>query len=286
MDNLIDIWISHAEKNWLETLHNHAEDLFSTTFLPSHDHHHHRRVWNICRNLLREIATFNTLMDESLVEGVLIAACFHDLGMVHSTQEDHGHLGREICETYFKKSTIHPPSRFVEILSAIEQHDIKEKKIYSGIHPDTSPGILDILSIADDLEALGVIGIYRYTEIYLKRNVTLHNLGIRILGNATARFKNISESCTNCPLLIREYHRQYSDLVSFFDSYNQQLLIERDPGEVYYGHIGVVNYIRTLSVEGETRPENFLRKVGVNNPGTIITNFFTSLHHELDQARL
>jgi len=267
-------------------LHKHAEDLFSSTFLPSHDHTHHRRVWNICRNLLGEIAILNHQMDQSLVEGVLIAAYFHDLGMVRSTREDHGVLGREICEAYFKKNKTAPPARFDEVLVAIEKHDIKEEKIYSGIQPDVPPGILDILSISDDLEAMGIIGIYRYIEIYIKRDINLRNLGIRVLGNATARFKNISESCNNCPILIREYQQHYSVLVSFFDNYNQQLLMEPKAEDVFYGHMGVVNYIRTLSVEGHTGPENFLRKIGINNAGSIVTNYFTALNNELDQARL
>ncbi len=56
--------------------------------------------------------------------------------------------------------------------------------------------------------------------------------------------------------------------------------------DVFYGHMGVVNYIRTLSAEGHTGPADFLRKIGVNNAGTIVINYFTALNNELDQARL
>jgi hypothetical protein len=267
-------------------LHKHAESLFSGTFLPSHDHTHHRRVWNICKNLLRSIVATCPDMDHSLVEGVLIAAYFHDLGTVRSAREDHGILGKEICETYFKENAIEPPSRFDEILNAIEQHDIKEKKVYSGIVPGVSPGILDILSLADDLEALGVIGIYRYTEIYLKRNIKLKDLGIRILGNASARYRNITESCVECPSLIREYRKQYTDLVSFFDNYNQQILTNPQTENVFYGHLGVVNYIRRLSVEGQTAPSDFLSEINISKTGSVVTGYFTALKNELVKARL
>jgi hypothetical protein len=267
-------------------LHNHAEDLFSTTFLPSHDHTHHRRVWNICKALMIEIATFNPLLDQSLVEGVLIAVYFHDLGMVRSTREEHGILGREICKAYFKKHAIKPPSRFGEILEAIEEHDNKEDKRCSVIQPEASPGILDILTIADDLEALGIIGIYRYIEIYLTRNITLDNLGTRILVNVRARFKNITNSCINCSRLISEYRLEYSILVSFFDSYNQQLLTEPHPEKVFHGHLGIVNYIRSLSIEGHIRPDDFISEPGMNKAGTIVTSYFTALNNELVKARL
>ncbi len=36
---------------------------------------------------------------------------------------------------------------------------------------------LGILSVADDLEAMGTIGIYRYAEIYLLRDISLENWG-------------------------------------------------------------------------------------------------------------
>lgn len=233
-----------------------------------------------------EIASFNPLLDQSLVEGVLIAAYFHDLGMVRSTREEHGILGREDCDAYFEKHTLTPPSRFGEILGAIEEHDNKEDKRCSVIHPEASPGILDILTIADDLEALGIIGIYRYIEIYLTRNITLGNLGTRILGNVRARFKNITDSCINCSMLISEYRLQYSTLVSFFDSYNQQLLTEPHPEKVFHGHLGIVNYIRSLSIEGHIRPENFISEPGMNKAEMIVTSYFTALNNELVKARL
>jgi len=178
------------------------------------------------------------------------------------------------------------PSKFDEILDAIEQHDIKGEKISAGIQPGISPVILDILTVADDLEALGIIGVYRYTEIYLKRKIDMKDLGARILGNASARYKNIKESCMNCPALISEYRPQYEWLISFFDSYNQQLLVHPSTRNVFYGHLGVVNYIRTLSVEGKTDPEDFLEKIDTNKAGSIVKEFFTALENELVKARL
>ncbi len=286
MENLINIWITSAEDRWLEKLHLHAKNLFEGIHLPSHDHTHHRRVWNICTALLNEVATFNSAVDQTLVEGLLIATYFHDLGMVRSTGEEHGTLSRDICETYFLESPDVPPAGLKQVLDAIEKHDVKDGKISSVFEAGASPSILELLSVADDLEALGTIGIYRYTEIYLMRDVSFRNLGIRILGNVSNRFKNILIRCENCPKLLLNYRQQYSDLVSFFDNYNQQLLTEQRPETVFSGHLGVVNYIRSLGIEECFMPGEFVLKTGTGNTSHIITNYFSALKHELEQERL
>ena len=102
MEQEIKLWIDQAETTWLEVLYKHAKALFQNGSLPSHDHTHHLRVWNLCKSLLTEIASFNSRMDYELVYGILIAAFFHDLGMVFSTREDHGRLSRENCEQWFR----------------------------------------------------------------------------------------------------------------------------------------------------------------------------------------
>ena len=78
METGIDIWIRQAEDRWLDLLYSNAKRLFRKNTLPSHDHSHHMRVWNLSKSLLREISTFNPGIGRSLVEGVLIAAFFHD----------------------------------------------------------------------------------------------------------------------------------------------------------------------------------------------------------------
>lgn len=270
----------------MDALHIHAQELFSGTFLPSHDHTHHRRVWHICRNLLRELDDIKVPMDQSLVEGILIAAYFHDLGMIRSPRADHGVLGRAGCEEYFSGNGLKPPFRFREILDAIELHDLKEKKNRERFRTGKPPGILDILSVADDLEALGVIGIYRYSEIYLKRRIPLKELGVRILGNASSRFKNISEACALLPVLMNACVAQYDELVTFFDCYNQQLLTVTGDRDVFDGHVGIVNYIRSLTTEGDTEPGDIVRAIGRENRSVVVRDYFTLLKNELDKARL
>ena len=46
--------------------------------------------------------------------------------------------------------------------------------LIDGINND----LLTILSVSDDLDAFGYIGIYRYTEIYLTRGIDPEKIGI------------------------------------------------------------------------------------------------------------
>jgi HD superfamily phosphodiesterase len=276
LDNVLEIWIDRAEASWLDELYANAENLYRNSSLPSHDHSHHLRVWNLSKTLLREIATFNSTIDQSLVEGILIAAFFHDLGMVYSTRVDHGHLGVELCLEWFKAKDRDRPENFDEILRAIELHDRKDEQIHSSFQRETPPEILGIISVADDLEAMGIIGIYRYAEIYLRRGISLEELGDRILENASARFENLSRACLLCGRVIENYRQQYEELRLFFEAYKHQLLTVSQADTVSSGPLGVINYIRTPGRE----------KSELDRADREVSDYFRKLEHELDQARL
>jgi len=272
----MDIWIDRTEATWLDPLYSYAEQVFRGKYLPSHDHTHHMRVWNLCKTILLEISSFNALTDPSLVDGVIIAAFFHDLGMAFSTREDHGRLGSELCRSWFRDAGRDHPERFEEILQAIELHDRKDTQLYAAFSRMAPPEILGILTVADDLEALGIIGIYRYAEIYLKRGITLKELGSRVLDNVKIRFKNLSAGCLLCSRLVQRYRQEYDVLCSFFEQYNQQLAGVPNPELILTGHLGVINYISRHGLHlspGERVSDD-------------VTDFFIKLENELDQARL
>ncbi len=276
MDPALEIWIDRAEATWLDELYENAKALFPDNLLPSHDHSHHMRVWNLCKALLNEIATFNSKMDQSLVEGVLIAAFFHDLGMATSTREDHGMLGRELCKSWLGHKGKVRPERKEEILRAIELHDRKDVQIYTSFSPETPPEILTFLSVADDLEALGIIGVYRYAEIYLKRGIPLEELGTRILANVKTRFEHLSEGCRLCDRLLEKYRQQYEELCLFFEQYNLQLKAVSQTDSVNTGPLGVINYIR----------KHGLDTTELQGADSTVSDYFKKLENELAQARL
>lgn len=276
MNTELKIWIDQAESTWRKDLYDHAKNLFQSCSLPSHDHTHHLRVWNLSKLLLEELSTFSSGLNQSLVEGALIAAFFHDLGMATSTQEDHGHLSRMNCERWFLDSSRQLPERFDEILQAIELHDMKEEKIYKSFQPDTPPQILGILSVADDLEALGIIGIFRYAEIYLLRDIPMEELGKRILNNVQARFEKIKKGCRLCLNLLATYQEQYSELRHFYEAYELQLSLTARAGEEKDGPLGVINYIRKHGLD-----HTFLDQTADD-----VQDYFRKLDYELGQARL
>lgn len=273
MEAELGIWIRQAEDRWLDLLYSNAKRLFRSNTLPSHDHTHHMRVWNLSKTLLREIATFNSGIERSLVEGVLVAAFFHDLGMVSSTREDHGRLSREYCEQWFRDSGCKHPGRFEEILRAIELHDRKEEKIYESFEPGRTPEILAILSVADDLEALGTIGIYRYAEIYLRRDIPLKELGRRVLSNASRRFQKLEIACGLCADLLDRFREEYIELCEFYEQYQAQ--VEQVPlaEDARSGPLGVINCIRTGDMLTDQQ-------------GKELNEYLRKLDHELVQARL
>jgi hypothetical protein len=225
-------------------------------------------------------------IDRSLIEGVLIATYFHDLGLVQSSREDHGFLGRKMCEGFFVESNHPLPSRFEEILDAVEFHDNKEVNDHTDYSGNISPDILTILSMADDLEAMGIIGIYRYIEIYLMRGFGHRELGLRVLGNSWTRFRNLLLNQWMCPDLMGRYSKQYKILVQFFENYNQQLITESHPPGVFHGHLGIVNYIRSLCIEREIQPGMIPEQLTDIRKESTVSIFFTDLKNELEKARL
>jgi HD superfamily phosphodiesterase len=284
MENEAEILINRAESQWLESLEEHVESLFTDRFLPSHDHTHHKRVWNISKRLIREISRSDRQLNYPLVEGVLIAAWFHDLGMIQTTGESHGKEGSEMCREFLMERSLMKPDSMEEIIDAIREHDIKDERIYKRILPGHTPDILTILSIADDLDALGIIGIYRYSEIYIERGMDLKELGMRVLKNANTRFLNLN-ACHMCDELILSYEKEWKELVSFFEHYLGQLPDSGDPTEILSGPIGVVNHIRTQSMERHVRPERLYEMIPEKETDPYVIQFFSRLRNELENAR-
>ena len=276
----VNRWIIEAERKWLLPLEKHCSALFRDTFLPSHSAGHHRRVWENCKSILRETDSFNPCISEKLTEGLLVAAWFHDTGMAVDPGPSHGQHSRKLCEAYFEPGGVAAPVLLDEILDALENHDSKERMLYRTISAEEPPGILELLSVADDMDAFGITGIYRYTEIYLHRGMPLRELGIRILRNARLRFLNVDQCCRHCPALMDRIMLDFGILSSFFGLYNQQLAIPGEPENSREGHLGIVNHIRKYCI-GESIHPSRLYEFSTKENQRLLPRYFLDLKNEL-----
>ncbi|MBE0675786.1 MAG: HD domain-containing protein, partial [Bacteroidales bacterium] len=130
---------------------------FGNTSIPSHDLSHHNRVWMNASYLINQMeAGPDFVFDNRKKLQVLIACMLHDIGMAKDSGVNHGRESRKLCEIFLHDhipdESLHP-----DILIAVENHDNKK---YTNIHPPDS--LLTILSVADDIDAFGFIGVYRY----------------------------------------------------------------------------------------------------------------------------
>ena len=182
--SIIEI-IKDVENKWLKSLLSFNKQLFSFTYIPSHDHTHHLRVWLNAKELICSLSNYKVEINYIFVERLIIACMFHDTGLTVTLDEKHGAASRRICEDYF--SELIQPINFNEILNAIEFHE--DKKYIKNSTSKNS--IYSILAASDDIDAFGYIGIYRYAEIYLMRNIKMDEMGQKVLSNLESRFRNI-----------------------------------------------------------------------------------------------
>jgi hypothetical protein len=241
MNPTLDKLIRHAEAKWLKALYDSCRRQFKMTHLPSHDETHHLRVWENAKFLLHYLAK-HVPVSETDIERLIVAVFFHDQGMSETSSKEHGKISRHNCKIFFNVSELTPPPGFEKVLQAIENHD---QKNYVNIHkPNEEFDVQVLLNTADDLDALGVIGAYRYLEIYLLRDTNMGLLPATILDNLSIRFRHFSETFSDYPSLIKVQTHRYASARNYFKDLNLQLKLLTYSPDLYLGPIGVVNYIR------------------------------------------
>jgi hypothetical protein len=208
--------IEQIENKWLQQLFNFCKNQFSNTFLPSHNHWHHYRVWNFVKELLATTGT-NKPSEYSNIQDLIIATFFHDIGMKVNKGINHGAASKDICQKYFHDNPHLKPDTLNEILKAIKYHDDKDYiDLYKQDEDHVS--LLEILNVGDDLDAFGIPGIIRYAEIYLLRNIPVDDLGEKVLRNAKQRFLHFEKLFSAYPQLIEKHKERYNVLKSFYES--------------------------------------------------------------------
>lgn len=285
MNKHIEQDILAVEASWLSKVSSFIKELFKDVYVPSHDHTHHLRTWKAAKLILKEIAEFNITISGEFVEAVLLASLFHDAGVSVTRGITHGTKSKNIYIKFIAENNAEEPALHQQIARAIELHDQKTEHLFVPFHWDKTPDLLTVVSIADDMDALGIVGIYRYAEIYLHRSIPLKSLGMNILENVSIRYNSLSKASTLVPSLINMTKPKFQEILIFYDNYNQQLLSDDDPYKVYSGHIGIINYIRNFSVIGKIHPLDFTKTLENFEVGKYVLDFFSKLEKELNENR-
>jgi HD superfamily phosphodiesterase len=206
--------IYKTEKKYLPELEAFFLDKWGETKLWSHDLSHHKRVWNYAKEIL---LLYDDQADKLFVDKLLITCYLHDLGMSIDPGSKHGLSSKMLSAEFLIKNMMNM-SDYPDILEAIENHDNKEY-----IDSPSHNKLLLLLSVADDMDAFGYIGIYRYIEIYLARGVQPDKIGPMILENAARRFKNLESVIGRFPGLLEKHRIRYLVLESFFKEFGSEL---------------------------------------------------------------
>ncbi|MGM0503079.1 MAG: HD domain-containing protein [Bacteroidota bacterium] len=217
--NDLNYMIEKTEQKWLHQLYNYCQSLFSNSTIPSHDHNHHYRVWNYCKEILTTLHP-GIRINYDLMEGCMIASFFHDTGLSNTIDEFHGQESKKICQAYFKDQNLETPKNFSDILWAIEKHDDKNYQPEKQ-NPDS---LLSIICNADDLDAFGNIGVIRYTEIYLLRGVEMDQLPALVIQNMDNRFRHFKLTYKDYPELYKKHQTRYLITRKFFKELQEEFI--------------------------------------------------------------
>ncbi|MBN1952862.1 MAG: HD domain-containing protein [Bacteroidales bacterium] len=254
--------IAEAANNWIEPVREFIIPLYADQWIPSHDFGHHYRVWkNACR-----LVDYQPGMGQFFYEELLIACLFHDIGMLYDPTEKHGYRSRILCEQFLKTRRDQLSFNPARLLEAIEYHDDKDYSTRIENNP-----VYQILCIADDIDAFGALGLYRYLEIYLLRGHTPDNLPALISGNAAGRFKKI----------MSQSEKLGSDMAGITQRYGrlQKLIMEDGFPE---SASTLVQWVSDKLVDPRISPWKFFR----NYPGTVknsrINFFLASIREEME----
>ncbi len=261
--------IDAAEHKWLGEVYGYCRQCFSTAYLPSHDETHHLRAWHFARELIPGYHKIIRPLSRDQVEGILLAVMLHDTGMSETIDFTHGHASRRLSEIFFSR-TPDPPALSRAILEAIEKHDDKD---YSSLPSAVSDEgiILSLLSLADDMEAFGFTGVFRYYEIYVMRAIPTGQLAGRVLPNLDHRFRSMQAQLASWPDILGKQKKRYLITRNFFVS-----LQEKDPGareviEVFEKYIRIPR----------EKPERVIPEIPKQQKAAYVSDFFTGMQKEL-----
>lgn len=274
---MITNYIQKIESTYLDKVNLFLDELFEQTFLPSHDRYHHQRVWKNAVHIITELESLSYSFTYEYTEALFIACMFHDSGLVEELGEEHGEAGMELCNSFFED--ISPkPAMLQEALDAIEFHDDKDYKS-SKRNPKE---LISILSAADDIDAFGYIGIYRYAEIYLLRGIPVENLGNRVLQNLENRYKQIQQQYGSIENLIRTLQSKYDIVQHFYHNLNNHFI--NHTSSVKSHEFEIIDDIYKHIIKSRKQPQVSTKELLASETNTFKQNFYHNFLQEYESG--
>jgi HD superfamily phosphodiesterase len=266
--------IESAEKQFKQILEDFFISVYNEKSLASHGIDHHRRVWNYSKELMKLFPVKNPAQISQLPAELIIASYLHDIGMSVDPGIRHGKHSKYLCIQFLSKNNL-PENDYRDVLEAIEDHDNKD---YAR---DASMNELHIiLSVADDLDAFGFSGIFRYLEIYLTRGIEPENIGFLIGENAKKRLDNFVKTFRADSEIVQKHLRRYNILDNFFSKYNEQLPSYHFGTLNPSGYCGVAEAILFI-IKNNVQLKDFLSDLEKFSSDKVIRWFFFELEKEL-----
>jgi len=266
--------IDSAELQFKQILEEYFVSVFDENLLFSHGLNHHCRVWNYAKELIILAAENSPVIEPDLPEKLIIATYLHDAGMSVDQGIRHGIHSRDLCLRFFRTYNL-DENMYPDVLQAIENHDNKEYQETAG-----DPELLTLLSVADDLDAYGYAGIYRYSEIYLKRGLAPSGIGSLIRENAAKRFGNFRSKYESSGEFFEKHKKRYELLDNFFSEYNSQIEDYKFGSGHPHGYPGIIEVFIDILNDRREQKEVF------GNPeafsyDNIMSSYFKGLNNEL-----
>ena len=263
-----------AELKYMQILEEFFVSVYDEKYLPSHGIEHHRRVWGYAKELLR-IVTVKSVSSLALIPSQLIVACYlHDIGMADESGPKHGKHSSDLCIRFLENNHLEK-SDFLETILTIENHDNKEYITSAG-----KSDLMAILSVADDLDAFGFTGIYRYSEIYLTRGIDPLEIGFLIQENAGRRFNNFVKIFDYTSEFLYKHKKRYEILYTFFTEYNKQIISYHFGEQQPTGYCGVVELLINMKKDKKELNEYVIESDKYQDD-PVIKWFFEGMKSEL-----
>ena len=166
------------------------------------------------------------------------------------------------------------------MLEAIEHHDDKTYHQSGELFSGKKINLLSILNVCDDMDAFSYCGIYRYSEIYLLRGISIDELGQQVISNASQRFGNFLTRCMQLPEMIKTHAPRYDTLENFFRQYNAQLRKDPTGRTIDHGPVNIVKIFYRQILGGINSVESLCSSEISMNEGMYEKTFFENLRKE------